>query len=614
MTELRVCLAAMPWQSLDCPSLPVALLKVVCHQAGRQAPGTYHGNLRWAEFLLERTGGDIVPSDVRDIAEDGIFHGIGDWVFTGVLHGGDFGAAEFSRYLSRYEADPGRAIEMRSHAEDFVELAAREILADEPDLVGFSTTFMQNVPSLAVAARIKQYSPDVITVFGGGNCEGPMGAALHRSFPFVDYVVRGEGEVVFPALLEAIEGRAAAIGLPGVCWRRDGLSVANAEDRRPLPPGRIPAPDFDDWFARLESSVIESHVEPKLAMETARGCWWGEAHQCTFCGLNGSMIEFRSKPPDRVLEELSWLVKRHGTLDVIMVDNIIDHRYFTAVLPQIAALGWDLRIHYEIKANVTSEQVTALRDAHVAHVQPGIESLSSRILKIMDKGVDGIRNLRTLRDCESAHLTTAWNWLYGFPGETEDDYWPVVRQLPALVHIQPPGSVAPILLERFSPYFDKPEMGFAHRRPAAFYDHVYDLPGSELSDVAYLFDTDYVGIEGEVRKTLERLIDEWKKRYNDSTLIRMRDRGAIHIEDRRSGWPERDHHIEDPALVAAYRQLEHGRSAAALQRRLADEGIAITLARLESWLAELLDAGLVFAEGGGYLALATASAPVRIST
>ena len=614
MTELRVCLVAMPWQALDSPSLPLALLRVACQKAGRSAPASYHGNLRWAEFLLERTDNDILPRDITHVADNGIFHGVGDWVFTGVLHGSEFGLAEFAQYRRSSGVDPGRAVDMRTHAEDFVELVTREILAKEPDVVGFSTTFMQNVPSLAVAARIKRYAPSVVIVFGGGNCDGPMGAGLHHSYPFIDYVVRGEGEAVFPKLLDAIEHGEPPADLPGVCWRRDGLSVVNPDERHPLPPGQIPMPDFDDWFAHLENSSMEGHVEPKLALESARGCWWGEAHQCTFCGLNGSMIEFRSKPPERFLKELTHLVRRHSTLDVIMVDNIIDNRYFTRVLPSITALGWDLRIHYEIKANITLDNVAALRDAHVVHVQPGIESLSNRVLTIMDKGVDGVRNVRTLRDCESAHLTTAWNWLYGFPGETAEDYWPVIRQIPALVHLQPPGTVSPILLERFSPYFDRPDMGFARRRPCQLYDHVYDLPAGELTNVAYLFDTDYVGIAGEVRETLHRLTDEWIKRYHDSTLVRVQDGEALHIEDRRSGWPERDHRIDDPALIAAYRQLEHGRSPSALRSRLADEGFSISPERLEAWLGELLDAGLVFTEGGRYVALATTSVPVRIRT
>ncbi|HET9141709.1 RiPP maturation radical SAM C-methyltransferase [Actinophytocola sp.] len=614
MSALTVCLAAMPWQAIDMPSLPIGLLKVVCRDSGREVPAAYHGNVRWAEFLLERTDGQITPADYLHVAENGIFHGMGDFVFTGVLHGEDFGRAGFVDYVHRRSVDPGRALDMRDLAEEFVDLAAREILAGRPDLVGFSSTFMQNVPSLAVAARIKRYDPSVITVLGGGNCDGPMGAAIHRNFSFVDYVVRGEGESAFPALLDAIERDVPPADVPGVCWRRDGISVANPEQREPLPPGRIPTPDFDDWFELVESSPIEGHIEPKLVLESARGCWWGEVHHCTFCGLNGSLMQFRSKAPQRVLREVTDLVTRHRTLDVVMVDNIIDNRYFTDVLPDIAALDWDLRIHYEVKANLTPAQIDALRAARVAHVQPGVESLSTHVLKLMDKGVDALRNMRTLRDCLSAHLDTTWNLLIGFPGETEEDYQALIDQMPALVHLPPPSGLTPIQLERFSPNFDRPELGFPTRRPAAIYDFVYDLPQRELEDLVYLFDTDYAGVQGEVADALEAAVADWKKRHDDSSLVRVEAGGVLWIEDRRSGWPERDHHIDDPVLVAAYRHLEHGRSVRAVLSRLADEGITLTETRLLAWLDELNDAGLVFREGDRNLAIATTSVPLRIKT
>jgi ribosomal peptide maturation radical SAM protein 1 len=614
MSKLRICLATMPWQTLDLPSLPLGLLTTVCLETGREKPATYNGNLRWVEFLLDRSAGQIMPADYVDVAENGIFQGIGDWVFTGVLHGADFGMATFSDYVRQYGIDPGKAFSMRQYAEEFVDLAAREILDLEPDLVGFSTTFMQNVPSLAVAARVKRLAPSVRTVLGGGNCDGPMGAALHRNYSFVDYVVRGEGETAFPALLDAVDRGEQPVDVPGVCWWRDGVSVANDDGRHPLPPGRIPRPDFDDWFAHFENSPLEGYVEPKLVLESARGCWWGEAHQCTFCGLNGSLMQFRSKPPQRTLGELTELVTRYRTLDVIMVDNIIDNRYFTDVLPALAALDWDLRIHYEVKSNLTQAQIEALRAARVAHVQPGIESLSTRVLKIMDKGVDALRNVRALRDCESAHLDATWNLLYGFPGETEEDYWPVIRQVPALVHLRPPSDALPILLERFSPNFDRPELGFARRRPARIYDHVYDLPERELTDLVYLFDTDYAGIHGEVVDALANSIDDWKKRHHDSSLVCVRTPDGLRVEDRRSGWPARDHHIVDPVLIAAYRHLEHGRSVRAVCSRLADEGVTLTESGMDTWLAELVEAGLVFRDGDRYLALATTSVPLRIET
>ena len=68
-------------------------------------------------------------------------------------------------------------------------------------IVGFTSTFDQNVASLTMAKLIKDLYPDVIIVFGGANYDGEMGLEYFRAFPFIDHVVVGEGEEVFPELV-----------------------------------------------------------------------------------------------------------------------------------------------------------------------------------------------------------------------------------------------------------------------------------------------------------------------------------------------------------------------------------------------------------------------------
>ncbi|MEV0611271.1 RiPP maturation radical SAM C-methyltransferase [Polymorphospora rubra] len=608
---MTICLAAMPWQSLDCPSLPLGLLKAITVAGGRPAPATYHGGTRWAEFLLAATDGEIGPAEYTDVAESGLFHGLGDWVFAGVLHGDDeFGVDQLRRYAADHDVDIGVVTRMRPYAAAFVEAAAREILATNPTLVGFSTTFMQNAPSLATARRLRELAPDLTIVFGGGNCDGAMGSAMHRNFPFIDHVIRGEGEIAFPALLDAIDGKIPFADVPGLSWR-DGDRRHDNPQGSLVPPGLIPVPDFDDWFELMADSPVNEYVEPKLVLEGARGCWWGEKHHCTFCGLNGTGMQFRAKAPDALIAELTTLVSRHQTLDVIMVDNIIDNRYFRDVLPRVADLDWDLRIHYEVKSNLRPDEIEALRRAGVTHVQPGIESLVSPVLKLMDKGVTGVRNVRTLRDCESAALTVTWNWLYGFPTERGADYQAILRQVPALIHLQPPAGLARILLERFSPYFENRLLGFPERRPARLYDHVYALPADQLTDMVYLFDTDPAGLSDTDAEPLAKLIDLWTDGYSSSSLrVVSEDDEEIVIADRRVGWPEREHRIVGAPFVAAYRELGNGRTAKALATRLAGHGLPAD--RVDAWLRELSEHGLVFTEQDHWIALATTTEPLKV--
>ncbi|MFF3062734.1 RiPP maturation radical SAM C-methyltransferase [Streptomyces sp. NPDC057909] len=614
-SPLRVLLASMPWHALDLPSLPVGILQTACVRAGRAKPSAFFGNLAWADYLHAQTEGSITPTHCQQVSELGPAQAVGDWIFAGALHDdADFGKDGFASYIEAAGLPVDRITAMRALAGGFIEQAARHIAAAAPDVVGLTSTFMQNAPSLALARQLKKIQPDVVIVMGGANCDGPMGAALHRCFPFIDYVVRGEGEEVFPQLLQALEDAGQVADIPGLCWRDSEGHHANPPAGSILPPGRIPAPAYDDWFTALRTTRTQAYVDPKLLVETSRGCWWGEAHQCTFCGLNGSLIQFRSKSPARVLEEVTDLVTRHRVLDLCMVDNIIDNTYFTTVLPRIAELGWDLRIHYEVKSNLRPEHIAALRDAGVVGVQPGIESLSTPVLKLMDKGVSALQNIRTLRDCESAHLTVLWNWLIGFPGETLAHYAPALEQLPALAHLQPPGPGANrIYLERFSPYFDRPELGFPNRRAKAFYPYLYDVPASELDELAYFFDTDPTGLDDAAAGTLSAAIDRWIGAYPASSLTRLKTADGIRITDQRTHWRPQQHHIEDPALVAAYLELEHGRSPQGLHRRLAEQGHHLPDQRLHNWLDHLADHGLVYRDHGSYLALATTSTPARIT-
>jgi ribosomal peptide maturation radical SAM protein 1 len=611
---MRTCLVSMPWQLLELPSLAIGLLhRRLWNERPADEVVEYHACLRWAEYLLTVSGGTISPDDYAQIADNGLHHGLGDWVFASELYGDpDWRVAELHRYAESIQVDIGYAVRMRPFAEGFITLAADEILETDPQVAGFTTTFMQNVPSLALAKRLKRLRPDLVVVMGGANCDGAMGHALHRNHPFVDYAVRGEGEIVLPQLLECIEAGESPHDLPGVCWWRGSESVANEEARAVVPPAMIPVPDFDGWRAHLSASPVREYVEPKLVVEGARGCWWGEKHQCTFCGLNGSFITFRSKTPDQVWDEVETLVSQYQLLDIIMVDNILDMRYFRDLLSRFAASEWDLRIHYEVKSNLRDDHVRQLAAARVTQIQPGIESLSTRILKLMDKGVSGTANVRLLRDCEDHNLTIDWNYLYGFPGESDGDYLTVIAQMPALAHLQPPSSANRIALERFSPYFEQPALGFPERAPAKLYDHVYDLPDTELADLAYIFDTPARGISEEAAHRLREAIDDWHRKYSSSTLV-ARDIGedTIVVEDRRLGWPGGTHVLHG-WQATAYRLLRDGRTPDALTLKLAERGWHITAAERDTWLAHCRADGLVFVDVSTFVALATRRAPLRV--
>ncbi|MHB8463090.1 MAG: cobalamin-dependent protein, partial [Vulcanimicrobiaceae bacterium] len=266
--------------------------------------------LHFVEFLrykssLPEANFNFGIDDYYLIAEGSFLSGMGDWVFAGEPYMGV--AADPEAYFQSLSVftEP-RAVEAcrfaRAQVAEFVEIAARTILKDSPKIVGFTTTFAQSIPSLSLARALKEADPSVVIVFGGANCEASMGETLIESFPWVDYVVRGEGEYAFPQLVRAICGEGSLRDIAGLCFRADGAPVILPfGDVVTVKPDDIPEPIFDEYFNFIRTSALGRDIRHmlQLPVESARGCWWGEKHHCTFCGLNGLTMAFRSKSPDK---------------------------------------------------------------------------------------------------------------------------------------------------------------------------------------------------------------------------------------------------------------------------------------------------------------------------
>ena len=255
----------------------------------------------------------------------------------------------------------------------------------------------------------------------------------------------------------------------------------------------LPIPDYGEYFERAEDLGVLpriGHRRVPLPIETARGCWWGAKHHCTFCGLNGTSMSFRPKSAGRVLEELAQQARRYRTFRFDAVDNIMDMAYFTGLFPALRDQQAGYELFYEVKSGLRRAQLKLMAQAGVTHIQPGIESLSSHVLHLMRKGVRAIQNVNLLRWAQYYDIRAEWNILWGFPGETEQDYAGQAAVIPHLRHLRPPAVAGRIWLERFSPLFTgNGTLPLGRRTPERSYRYVY--PGDvDLDRAAYFFDYD----------------------------------------------------------------------------------------------------------------------------
>ncbi|MGN6132391.1 MAG: RiPP maturation radical SAM C-methyltransferase, partial [Nocardioidaceae bacterium] len=621
---VHLVIAVLPWQALPHANAAAGLLANAV--APEHTASVYYGSLDFAEQMLEAEpevvagspGLDFGPQVYQQVASAGFVAGFGEWLFTSAL---------YDRVPDQVPEEPLAAAEavgiprpagvaLYRMASSFADHAAREILARNPDVVGFTTSFAQTVACLAVARRVRELAPEVPLVFGGSNCDGAMGAGLIEAFgDCIDFVVRREGEAPLRALLAALglpagaERDAALSAIAGLCWRRDGALVVNPETAA-LPRGEdFPRIEQGDFLARYEQSPVASYMSPHLVFETSRGCWWGAKKHCKFCGLDDLILPFRAKPAGTVAEELRELVGTHKVLDVLTTDNILEKSYFTDLLPGLAADRPDWRLFYEIKANLSPDKVKVLREAGVIVVQPGIENLHSTPLKLMDKGTTGVNNVAALRDLQQAGITVRWNYLAGFPGERDEHYDEVTAQLPRLWHLQPPPGCDRIVLERFNPYFLRPELGFEERTPMRWYDWAYPgLSPQQREQIAYLFEAPARGASESALTRLREAIAAWNEAYPTSRLTHRRVGEELWIYDRRAGRPARDLCLTDPREVAAYLHLARGESPARLTSGL--DGVSTQWC--EGFVAELDAHGLVYGESGRWVTLSLEDDPARI--
>ncbi|MGI9606379.1 MAG: RiPP maturation radical SAM C-methyltransferase [Acidimicrobiales bacterium] len=609
-----VALVTMPFAPLPQPSLALSLLK------GMLEPGRariFYETIRFAEEI---------GSGLYDRVTDGLpvtTHLVGDWLFAEAAFGADDARdrAYVDRFLSPARAIRERAgrettvdadvrdelLDCRAQIDSYLDRALERVLSYEPTIVGFTSVFQQHVGSLALARRIKETRPDTTIVMGGANCEGPMGLALLRNYDWIDAVVSGEGEVPFRTIVDHVTSGGPIHRVGGVTTRHDVGSLALVNDTstpaETLDLDALPVPDYDDFFEQWNRSTVSEDQTPFLLFESARGCWWGALRHCTFCGLNGDRMAFRSKSANRAVDELCQITSKHPGLPVYAVDNIIDRDYFDEFLPALAESTCTAPIFYEVKANLSKSQLVLLRDAGVRDIQPGIESLHDSVLRIMRKGVTALGNIQLLKWCAELGLRPHWNILWGFPGEPAEAFEDMTALIPHLVHLRPPDGAGPIRLDRFSPNFDDAaELGFTNVRPVPAYEAVYGLDDRSHRELAYFFDFDSAHDRHDAEaERLRTAIADWQERHETSGLWALDDGEVLTVWDFR--WETSTSTTCTGAERGLMLALDSSSSLRDLVTLPACTARSMTEVEVEAVLDDLNQRGLVITDGRRWLGL-----------
>jgi ribosomal peptide maturation radical SAM protein 1 len=613
MSEAQVALVNMPFSFSKYPSIQLGTLSTLLKAQGI-AVDCHHLNVRFAHKIG-------VPLYELICEKRALF---GEWLFSYLLFRDNPKRAEYPRVfkpvfeqIAQQSGQPiGSFEEMaREIAPQFLTWALTAIDWSRYKLIGFTSTFDQNVASLTMAKLIKDLYPDVTIVFGGANYDGEMGLEYFRAFPFIDHVVVGEGEVGFPALAHRVLGARTDEFPPGVAFRENGQVRLNPNTSLFTDFAKTGPPDYDDYYHLLaELGDTAQGLDRILLYEGSRGCWWGEKHHCTFCGLNAQSMKFRAKSPEQVAREMTHLSRRYDTARFRLVDNIIDMKYIDQLFGKFAADHCDLDVFIETKSNLQKAQIKTLALGGVKCMQPGLESLSVSQLKAMDKGVTPMQNIVCLKWSYYYRITVSWNILLGFPGETNDDYLRQIDLIPSLVHLQPPEATGKFWLERFSPYYARPhEYGVRMTGPGLAYQYVYDARLVDLNKIAYDFEyeLDNWSVDPHIYQELVSAVEGWQRLHASTDrpfLYYSKALGYVTVYDGRNPKNPTRHRYDGLAAVLIELCNESPKSLDQIRAAVTDQSTA-DRDNLESILADLTSRRVLYDERGKYFTLAIPEHP-----
>jgi radical SAM superfamily enzyme YgiQ (UPF0313 family) len=307
-------------------------------------------------------------------------------------------------YCWRQQPDPDET--------DFCRFAGSYFAARECDFFGFSTVCSSYPLTLRIAAEVKRSHPESVIALGGPQAS-VVDLATMLAYPFIDLVVRGEAEQTLPDLVDALAGNSPLSTIPGLTFRRDGDVVRNPDASVILDLDSLPFPAF--------------HLFPDIRycrhfpLELGRGCPFA----CTFCSTNDFFRRrFRLKSPAHMIREMRRVKHEYGinsfelVHDMFTVDRKRVEAFCEALLENKEEFYWGCSARTDC---VDEDLIGLMARAGCRGIFFGIETGSSRMQKIIDKGLELNDSSQRVASCDKFKINTAVSLMAGFPEETFSD-------------------------------------------------------------------------------------------------------------------------------------------------------------------------------------------------
>ncbi len=302
--------------------------------------------------------------------------------------------------------------------------------------------------AVRVSKAVKKLRPELPIVFGGWHASLATEQTLRE--PFIDAIVRAQGELTLLELVQRIAAGREWDGVKGLSFKDPSGKIVHEPERPVTNINDLPAPAYHLADPGIYAAV--SGVR-QLAYTSSVGC----PYQCNYCtDMVFYKRRFNAYRVERVVEELADLVPRYDIEHVPLFDSnfLVDRKRAVAIAKGIIDAGikfqWDFQTSTDFLALMSEDDVRLLAESGVHHIGFGTESASQEVLALMNKRFQHVEQMvETARKTYVAGIHVVFNIILGYPGETETQRQETFRVMSDIAKEYPNVSFSPNI---FTPY------------------------------------------------------------------------------------------------------------------------------------------------------------------
>jgi anaerobic magnesium-protoporphyrin IX monomethyl ester cyclase len=287
-----------------------------------------------------------------------------------------------------------------------------------PQIVGIGAMSVNINKTFEVAQAIKSYSKEIIIIVGGVHPTVEPQQTLEN--PYIDFVVRGEGEITAAELVNTLQkGGSDFEKIQGLGFKKENKIIINPPRDLIKDISALPIPAYHLLNIAKYRAPYTSRT-PFMIMARSRGC----PFQCTFCGVKKMFgLSYRAQRPERSIKEIEYLINELDIKEIGFKDSefTLDPKNVEELCDLLIEKKYDLTWDCNGRVNhVTPSLLKKMKEAGCTTITYGIESGDQKVLDIMKKQITIQQIIDTIKMSKAAKLKVIGNFMIGNAGDTKE--------------------------------------------------------------------------------------------------------------------------------------------------------------------------------------------------